>query len=35
MVWYAVPVGWAANYLISFLRYRTGRWRERGAGLLA
>ena len=32
MVWYAVPVGWAANYLISFLRYRTGRWRERGAG---
>lgn len=27
-VWMAVPVGWAANYLISFLRYRTGRWRQ-------
>ncbi len=28
MVWYAVPLGWAVNYLISFLRYRTGRWRS-------
>ncbi len=26
MVWYAVPVGWLANVLISWLRYRTGRW---------
>lgn len=25
-VWYAVPMGWAANFLISFLWYRTGRW---------
>lgn len=25
-VWYAVPVGWGANYLISFLRYLSGRW---------
>lgn len=25
-VWFAVPAGWAANYLISFLRYLTGRW---------
>ena len=28
MVWYAVPIGWAANYLISFLEYRTGKWRR-------
>ena len=28
MVWYAVPVGWAVNYLISFFEYRTGRWRR-------
>lgn len=27
MVWYAVPMGWTANYVISFLQYRTGRWR--------
>ncbi len=25
-VWYAVPVGWAANYAISFAWYLTGRW---------
>lgn len=25
-VWYAVPVGWFTNYVISFLWYRTGRW---------
>ncbi len=25
-VWYAVPMGWASNYLISFLRYLTGTW---------
>ena len=29
MVWYAVPVGWAANYVISFLEYRTGKWRNK------
>lgn len=29
MVWYAVPVGWAANYVISFLEYRTGKWRQK------
>lgn len=28
MVWYAVPMGWIANYLISYLEYRTGRWRQ-------
>ena len=29
MVWYAIPIGWAANYLISYLEYRTGKWRRR------
>ena len=29
MVWYAVPVGWAANYVISFLEYRKGKWRKK------
>lgn len=26
-IWYAVPIGWASNYIISFLYYRTGKWR--------
>lgn len=25
-VWFAVPIGWAANYIISFIRYLTRRW---------
>lgn len=25
-VWYAVPVGWFANWVISFAQYRTGKW---------
>lgn len=25
-VWFAVPMGWAANYLISFIRYLSGKW---------
>ncbi|MDE7331291.1 MAG: hypothetical protein K2O16_03475 [Lachnospiraceae bacterium] len=25
-VWIAVPVGWASNYLISFIRYLSGKW---------
>lgn len=25
-VWYAVPIGWAVNYLISFIRYMKGSW---------
>lgn len=25
-VWYAVPIGWAVNYLISFAWFLTGRW---------
>lgn len=29
MVWIAVPIGWLANYLISFTEYRTGKWRKR------
>lgn len=28
MVWFAVPMGWAANYIISFLEYRTGKWKK-------
>ena len=31
-VWYAVPMGWLANYLISFARYRTGKWKTTGRG---
>jgi len=26
MVWTAVPIGWAANYIISFSHYLTGKW---------
>lgn len=25
-VWFAIPMGWTANYLISFTRYRSGKW---------
>lgn len=25
-VWFAVPMGWTANYIISFFRYLTGKW---------
>ena len=28
MVWYAVPVGWFVNWLISFSQYRTGKWKN-------
>lgn len=27
-VWYAIPMGWAANYLISLCRYLTGKWSQ-------
>lgn len=27
MVWVAVPIGWLANYLISFAEYKTGKWK--------
>ena len=29
IVWYAVPVGWLANFVISFAHYRTGKWKEK------
>lgn len=29
LIWYAVPMGWTANYLISYLWYRTGNWERR------
>ena len=28
MVWLAVPIGWTANYLISYMEYRTGKWKK-------
>ena len=28
-VWYAVPMGWSVNYLISFLWFLTGRWSQK------
>lgn len=28
-VWYAVPMGWFANFLISYLWYRTGNWKKK------
>jgi Na+-driven multidrug efflux pump len=28
MVWYAVPIGWLVNWIISYLQYRTGKWKE-------
>ena len=30
MVWYAVPIGWLANFAISYLEYRTGKWKNFG-----
>jgi putative MATE family efflux protein len=29
-VWYAIPIGWAANYIISFSYYLTGKWYQKG-----
>ena len=28
VAWMAVPLGWAANYLISFAWYLTGKWKK-------
>ena len=28
MVWYSVPIGWFANWVISYAQYRTGKWRQ-------
>lgn len=27
-VWYAVPIGWFLNFVISFAQYKTGKWRK-------
>lgn len=27
-VWFAVPMGWASNFIISYLRYLTGKWSQ-------
>ncbi len=29
VIWYAVPLGWAVNFMISYLWYRTGNWRKK------
>lgn len=29
VIWYAVPMGWTANYLFSFFWYRTGHWAKK------
>lgn len=28
-VWYAIPMGWATNYLISFSYYKTNKWNQK------
>jgi len=28
MVWFAVPIGWFANWIISFAQYSTGKWKQ-------
>ncbi len=28
-IWYAIPLGWFVNYLISFIWYRTGNWKKK------
>lgn len=30
-VWYAVPVGWFVNWVISYAEYRTGKWKRKSA----
>lgn len=27
-VWYAIPIGWLVNFIISFMWYRTGHWEQ-------
>ena len=29
VVWCAVPIGWLANWAISFVQYRTGKWQSK------
>ena len=28
-IWYAVPLGWLVNFLLSYLSYRTGNWKQK------
>lgn len=28
-VWYAIPLGWLTNYVMSFARYLTGKWERK------
>lgn len=28
-VWFAVPIGWTTNFVISFIRYLSGKWSEK------
>ena len=28
MIWYSVPIGWFINWVISYLQYRTGKWKD-------
>ena len=29
MIWYAIPLGWALNFTISFIWFCTGRWKKK------
>ncbi len=29
VIWYAVPMGWLANFILSFCWYRTGHWKRK------
>jgi putative MATE family efflux protein len=29
-IWWAIPTGWFAGFLTAFLRYRSGRWKNKG-----
>ena len=33
VVWYAVPIGWTANFIISYSYYRTGEWKDKSKEL--
>ncbi len=28
-VWIAVPIGWTSNFIISFIRYLSGKWSKK------
>lgn len=29
-IWWSIPIGWAAAFTIGTLRYRSGKWKEKG-----